>query len=121
MKWVVVALAVLAGGWMVFDGVRALVVGDYVRIGGELGPWTSVVEAVGIDPAGTPMKVFLVVYGSAWLVAAQLYAWGAPYARAAMVAFAACSLWYLVAGTVSGLVQLGLLTLGHRRRPVPAR
>jgi hypothetical protein len=108
-RWAVVALAALTGGWMVFDGTRALVAGDYVTVGGELGPWADLVEAVGIDPRSTGMKCFFVVYGGAWLVAA------ARRSRGALAAFAAGSLWYLVAGTVSSVVQLVLLALDRRR------
>jgi hypothetical protein len=34
MKWVIVALMVLEAGWMLFDGTRALIVGDYVTPAG---------------------------------------------------------------------------------------
>jgi hypothetical protein len=41
--WIVAALAALNGGWMTFDGARALIVGDYVtpssgEYAGQLGP-----------------------------------------------------------------------------------
>lgn len=40
--------------WMVFDGSRALLLGDYVTpaagpYAGELGPWADVMRAIGID------------------------------------------------------------------------
>lgn len=45
LRWVVVGLVVFEAGYMVFDGSRALVVGDYItprsgRTLGQLGPWT---------------------------------------------------------------------------------
>jgi hypothetical protein len=116
-KWTAALLAAAAAGWMVFDGVRALTVGDYVTVDGELGPWAEVVDAVGIDPRSTAMKLFFVLYGAGWLGAVVAYAREARRSRVAMAAFAAGSLWYLVLGTVSSVVQLVLLTLDRRLRP----
>jgi hypothetical protein len=58
LAWIVTALAVLAGGWMAFDGARALIVGDYVtpqegEYAGELGPWAALLESVGLEPRST--------------------------------------------------------------------
>ncbi len=54
LGWVVAALALIEGGWLAFDGGRALIVGDYVTpssgpSAGQLGPWSKVVSALGID------------------------------------------------------------------------
>ena len=64
LKWILLALALLQGGWLVFDGTRALVVGDYVtpRSGvwaGQLGPWSRVLFAVGLEPRGRVVKCLL--------------------------------------------------------------
>jgi hypothetical protein len=119
-RWVRVTVVVLvfaAAGWMVHDGAKALVTGDYVTAaGGRLGPWASLVESIGIDPRGTPMKSFFVAYGVAWLIGLVGYLRDARWGRAALVAGAAGSLWYLVAGTVSSVVQLALLAAGSRAR-----
>ena len=61
LKWIIVLLAVTEAGWMTFDGLRALVVGDYVtpktgEWAGQLGPWSRLVSAVGIEPRSTLMK-----------------------------------------------------------------
>ena len=110
-KSAVVVLAALSGGWMVFDCLRALTVGDFVTVDGELGPWADLVAALGIEPRSTGMKAFFVVYGAGWLGAAALYARDVSRSRGTAAAFAAGSLWYLVAGTVSSLLQLALLGL----------
>jgi hypothetical protein len=123
-RWVrlpVAALAALDAGWMVFDGTRALIVGDYVTVDGRLGPWAGLVSAVGVDPRGTPMKVFFVAYGTAWLVGVAGYLGGRRWGRPAVAAGAAGSLWYLGAGTVSSAVQLGLLGLSRRVRHARGR
>lgn len=124
-SWLVVTLAGVEAGWMVFDGTRALVVGDYVtptsgEHRGELGPWTGLVEAVGIEPRSTTMKLIFVAYGGTWLAVVGAYVRGRPWAPRGMLAAAAGSLWYLWIGTVSGLIQLGLLVIA-RRRPTSRR
>jgi hypothetical protein len=117
VRWPVAVLAAVDAGWMVFDGSRALIVGDYVTAdGGRLGPWASVVSAAGIDPRGTGMKVFFVGYGVLWLVAVGGYLTRRRWGRPAVAAGAAGSLWYLVAGTASSTVQLVLLGAGRGRR-----
>jgi hypothetical protein len=117
-KWTATALAAAAAaGWMLFDGMRALTVGDYVTVDGRLGPWADAVEAVGIDPRATGTQLFFVLYGAAWLCIVLAYARDARRSRTAMAAFALGSLWYLVLGTVSSVVQLVLLMLDRRLRP----
>jgi hypothetical protein len=121
-RWGAVTLASLEAGWMVFDGARALVAGDYVTPSsgehrGELGPWTRLVEAVGIEPRSTRMKLIFVAYGGTWLAVVRAYVRGLPWARRGMLAAAAGSLWYLWIGTVSGVIQLGLLVIARERPP----
>jgi hypothetical protein len=117
IRWPVVGLAALSGGWMLVDGVRALITGDYARIDGELGPWADLVEqTTSIDAQGTPMKIGFVAYGAAQLIAAAGYADRRRWGRPAVATAAAGSLWYLVLGTAAGLVQLVLLIIGRRAR-----
>lgn len=117
VRWPVVGLAAMSGGWMLVDGARALIIGDYARIDGELGPWAGLVErTIGIDAESTPMKIGFAVYGSAQLVAAIGYLARRRWGRPAVAVAAAGSLWYLVLGTASGLVQLALLVVGRLRR-----
>jgi hypothetical protein len=116
LVWVLVALAVFEGGWLLFDGSRALVTGDYVtpesgEYAGQLGPWAAAVSSVGIEPRSTFMKLVHVTLGAAWLLAAVGLAGRKPWARKAMMTCAVLSLWYLPFGTVFGVVQL--LTLAR--------
>jgi hypothetical protein len=106
---------------MTFDGVRALAIGDYVTVDGKLGPWADVVSAIGIDPRGTPMKLFFVTYGAAWLAVTTSYLRGRRYAKTGMAVAAAgacpsTSVWYLAFGTISSVGQLIVLAAGSRRR-----
>ena len=114
VRWPVIGLAAMSGSWMLADGARAITTGDYVRIDGELGPWVGLLEGAGLDAQGTPVKIGFVVYGCAQLVAAVGYGTRRRWGRPAVTAAAAGSLWYLVLGTASGLVQLALLLAGRR-------
>jgi hypothetical protein len=121
MKWIITGLVVLVAGYMVVDGLTALIKGDYIRPrtgshAGELGPWARIVSGLGIEPTSTGMKVLFVGYGTAWLVILGFYIAGAPWARAAMMMAAVGSLWYAPFGTLLGLVQIALLWI-HRLPP----
>lgn len=116
VRWPVAVLATVAAGWMIFDGVRALSVGDYVTQDGRLGPWAEVVETLGVPPRSTAMKIFFVAYGIGWLVVLGGYLRRARWGRPAMIVAAAGSLWYLVMGTISSAIQLVLLVAGAAAR-----
>src|SRR5262245_34717416 len=83
LRWLIVILGVLLGSWLTFDGMRALVVGDYVmpRSGayaGRLGPWSQLVAALGIEPRSPFMKWTHVALGVLWLAASMGFAAGRP-------------------------------------------
>ena len=117
MHWarvLVLLLGLIEAGWMTFDGCRALLVGDYVTptsgpYAGQIGAWSKLVGAAGIDPRGTPMKSLFAVYGLVWIVVLVNFALGARWAWSAMVGMAAGALWFLPFGTVASVVQLALL------------
>ena len=117
LAWVVVGLALIQSSWFVFDGVRALSVGDYVTpssgpYAGELGPWSNLVSAVGIEPRSTLMKSIHVGVGVLGLVAIVAFVRGVCCARRGMIACAVLGLWYLPFGTVLGIVQILILRTG---------
>ena len=117
LRWITVALCVVQGGYMAFDGMRALVVGSYLTPGsgdhaGQLGPWARLVRAVGIAPESTGMKAAFVVLGAAWLIAAAGLALGAQWGRWLGVVLAVGTLWYLVPGTLISVLLLVLLLVG---------
>jgi hypothetical protein len=121
MAWttlVAVVLCAVQGGYMVFDGLRAFVVGSYVtpRSGphaGRLGPWARLVRAVGIPPESSGMKAAFVVLGTGYLVASAAWALGAGWARWLGFALAVATLWYLVPGTVISVVVLVLILVAR--------
>src|SRR3990172_10945092 len=109
--WVVIALTVLSAGWMLLDGTRALIVGDYVtpssgEYAGQLRPWSKLVQAVGIEPRSTLMKSIFVGYGLAALAMAVCFALKLPWAWWGMIGTAVFGLWFLPFGTVINIIVL---------------
>ena len=114
LGWIVVALALLEGGWLAFDGSRALIVGDYVTPSsgshaGQLGPWSIIVESLGIEPRSTLMKSVHAVLGTVWVAVIICFAFKLPWAWWGMFACAVLGLWYLPFGTFLSIVQIILL------------
>lgn len=114
----IAALVVLTAGWMTFDGIHALVTGDFVtprsgQYAGQLGPWAAIPRAVGIDPRGDGVKVFFVAFGIAYLAALGVFLAGRRRGRGALAAGATVALLYLPFGTMASLAVLALLWRGR--------
>ncbi len=121
MRWVIVVIALVAAGWLLFDGVYAIISGDYVTPSsgphaGQLGPWSRLFDAVGIDPRSPLVKWLHVVIGAGWLGSIVWFALRARGAWVAMLVGAVAGLWYLPFGTLISLVVIGLLFLPAVRR-----
>ena len=119
--WTGVAIAglvLLSGGWMAFDGGRALVVGDYVtpRRGphaGQLGTWAKLVQAVGIEPRSTAMKLIFFGYGLAYVGTMVAHLLGATWSSWGLPVVAVLGSWYWPFGTVIGIVVVALVAFPH--------
>ena len=114
MKWIVIISAMLNYGFMAIDGTRGLMIGDYIRpsageYAGQLGPWSGLVEATGMDPESGSMKLLFVVWGIAGLFVTGCFFRQLPWSRRGMMLMSISSLWYLVPGTVLSAVQIILL------------
>ncbi|MEZ4688278.1 MAG: hypothetical protein R3B47_20120 [Bacteroidia bacterium] len=119
LKWIIILLAVFNFGFMAFDGLRALTVGDYIRpqsgeYAGQLGPWSKIVSAIGIDPESTLMKGLFVVWGIAGLGMALCFGLGLPWAWKGLLIISIATLWYLVPGTVLSALVIVLLFIFAR-------
>lgn len=120
--WFVLALALIEGGWLAFDGGHALIVGDYVTpksgaFAGQLGPWAKLVSAVGIEPRSTLMMGIHLALGVVWLVVMACFALRLPWAWSGMLGCAVLGLWYLPFGTFLSVTQIVLLLLPSLRSP----
>lgn len=121
IKWIIIIMAVLNFGYMIFDGSRALATGDYIRpkagqYAGQLGPWSKAVSTIGINPEGTPMKLIFIVWGLAGLYITLAFYQDKPWAWKGMLIMNICSLWYAMMGTMSSIVQIALLIISKMLR-----
>jgi hypothetical protein len=119
MKWIIVILILLSAGWMFADGLRALVIGDYVtpkngEFASQLGPWADVLRSVGFEPRSTFIKSAFVMYGVASFIAVVGFATDQPWGRNALIVMAVLGLWYLPIGTGTNIIALTLLLLFRR-------
>jgi hypothetical protein len=113
-RWIILGLVAFTAGWMLFDGSRALITGDYGtpqegKYAGQLGPWAVLVTAVGIEPRSTLMKLIFVGYGLTALSLAVCFARGMAWARAGLIAVCVLGLWYAPFGTLTNAISLILL------------
>lgn len=120
-NWLIALLVLFTAGWMLFDGTRAMIVGEYVtptngEYAGQLGPWANLVEAVGMEPRSTLMKSIFVVYGLLSLAILACYLLDYTWGGGALIVVCFLGLWYLPFGTISNLVVLFLLMMRRRNR-----
>jgi hypothetical protein len=119
-KWTVVALALCQGVWLIFDGSRALITGDYATPtagprAGQLGPWSHLVTALGVNPRSALMKCVHVVLGTAWLAGVALFDLKTSAGGWLLLGCAIATLWYLPLGTMFSLIVIALLLTGALR------
>ena len=117
--WAIIILVGFTAGWMLFDGSRALITGEYVtpkrgEYAGQLGPWSNLVEAVGIEPRSTLMKLIFVGYGLSALIVVVCFALGVTWAHLALIVVCILGLWFLPIGTITNFIVLVLLMIGRR-------
>src|SRR5688572_31086885 len=98
LKWVIVFFALMNAGYMAFDGAKAHITGDYLRpksgeYAGQLGPWTKIVEKLGIDPMSSFMKTIFLLFGIAGIIITMGFALDTSWGWKAMLIFNICSLW----------------------------
>lgn len=122
LRYSIICIALIIGGWLLFDGFRALVTGSYTtpnsgNYAGQLGPWSWLVAKAGLDPTGLIVKLAHVVLGLSWIVCGLLLYRSVSLAWWPLFVTAILSLWYLPFGTIAGLTVAGLLLLPLLRQP----
>jgi hypothetical protein len=111
-KIIVVALSVLNGGWMLFDGIHVLLKGKY--FGPEKpGPWSDLVSRVGIDP----MRIgpAFVAIGLLWAVVVLGVVIRQPWAFPVGLIACVASVWYFPIGTILSIAIAVMLILLRNR------
>jgi hypothetical protein len=102
------------GWWLVYDGLHQRLLGDFVRLGGELGPWAGLAEAVGLDPVRLSLPFIAVGFG---LISASFGVyWRRRWGYGAALALSALALLYVGFGLPVALLSLVLLVLTPSRR-----
>lgn len=124
-KLLITSLVLLTAGWMLFDGSRALIAGDYVtepagEYAGQLGPWANLMKGFGIEPRSTLMKSVFVLYGLAALATLWCYWAGYSWSGSALMIVCFLGLWYLPFGTIANLVVLFLMMMRRRKHAAAA-
>lgn len=114
LGWIVLLLALVEGGWLLFDGVHALTTGDYYtppsgEYAGQLGGWSKLFEAIDVDPRSTLVMGLHVGIGGLWLLAMAAFLKRVPGSRLAMLGCAVLALWYWWIGTALSVIQIVLL------------
>ena len=104
----ILILAVLNGGWMIFDGVHVIKKGKYFGPP-EPGAWSKIISKCGINPFSIgPLFILL---GVMWLISSTGllldYQWG----YMAVLITAISTLWYIKVGTVISILTLFCLFL----------
>ncbi len=111
-----IALALLEGGWLLFDGLHAFATGDYVtprsgEYAGQLGPWSHLWRGLGIDARSVLVKGVHVGLGGTWVVVIGCFALRLGWAWHSMMSCAIAGLWYLPFGSLLSAIQIALLLL----------
>jgi hypothetical protein len=112
--WLYLLLTWVLGWWMLLDGLRQRVLGDYVRLAGRLGPWADLAQALGVDPQR--LGLFFVAFGAALLGASFGVYMRRRWGYAVGLALSAAALLYLGFGTPVAAACLVLLLLKPTRR-----
>ncbi|MBI4245401.1 MAG: hypothetical protein HY606_15035 [Planctomycetes bacterium] len=115
VRWIILAASFLVAGYMLLDGIVALVTGMYItpktgEYAGKLGPWSRLVSYFGIDPLSPFMKSWFALYGFLWIILCVLFVLKIPWSSKGMIIAAVGALWYLPFGTILSVLVI-LLSL----------
>ena len=116
--WLFMVCSWLLGWWMTFDGLHGRLFGDFVRINGQLGPWTSLARVAGLEP--NQLAFAFVAFGLGLIGASFGTYFRRRWGYAASVVICAICLLYLGLGTpMAALCLLWLLLPATRAYIVP--
>jgi len=124
-SWLSILLMAGIAAWMIYDGTRAMIIGEYVtpqsgEFASKLGPWAFVAQMIGIDPYSIWMKLIFVFQGLITLTVIALFLLNKPHAWTGLLLAMLLGMWYLPFGTLINLIALMLLLL-TRRNAIPPR
>jgi hypothetical protein len=105
-KILMTLIALLVGGWMLFDGMHVMLRGKYFGPD-KPGPWSGLFTSLGIDPF--KLGPLFLAFGVLWIVVLMGLLCGQTWGRYGAIGMAIASLWYLPVGPVLSLVFLVLV------------
>lgn len=114
-----IGLSWLIGWWQVFDGLHQRMFHDYVRLGGQLGPWAALVSAVGVKPQDLGWA--FVMLGLSFIAASFGVYLRQRWAHTIGLAASLISLLYLGFGTLVAALCLLMLWLKPTRAHLASR
>jgi hypothetical protein len=106
LKIATAVVGLLAGGWMIVDGVHVLARGKYFGPD-RFGPWSLPFIKLGINPFS--LGPLFIALGVLWLVFLAGFLGGHAWGRVGAVIVAIATLWYVPLGTLLSLAYLCLL------------
>lgn len=108
IKVVIILLAVLNGGWMIFDGCHVIKKGKYFGPPTP-GVWSKIIASIGINPFS--LGPFFIGLGFLWLISSIGVVTGMPWGWLALFATSIATLWYIKVGTAISIIMLVLLVI----------
>lgn len=106
MKFIIIILAIITGGFMLIDGIHVLLKGKYIGPP-EPGPWASLFYKMKVNVF--KLGPLFIAFGLVWLVFASgiwmQRSWSFPLG----IAISILTLWYLPVGTLISIAVLILL------------
>jgi len=106
VKISVILLALLNGGWMLFDGLHVIRKGKYFGPE-EPGLWSNIVASFGINPFS--MGPFFVILGLVWYVSVVGFLLSSSWGWLALLVSAIATLWYVKIGSIISVIVIALL------------
>ena len=114
MRYALTLLSVLLGSYMLFDGLHALVTGEYVTVAGRLGPWAAILAIEHIDPHGRFIELGFLALGVGWLVHSA-FVFRDARSRVATTILCVLTLWYVPFGTLMAVFELCVVWFSRRK------
>jgi len=108
VKLFIVLLALLNGGWMLFDGLHVIRKGKYFGPE-EPGPWSKIAASLGINPLS--MGPLFVILGLVWYISVVGLLLSSSWGWLALLVSAIATLWYVKIGTIISIIVIALLVL----------
>ena len=108
IKVVIIFLAALNGGWMIFDGCHVIKKGKY--FGPAIpGAWSKIIVGICINPFS--IGPFFIALGLLWFISSIAVVTEMPWGWLALLSTSIATLWYIKVGTVISIITLVLLVI----------